>query len=125
MTTPTDEQLARVGHVVRDLRPEWDLNGVRAALRRCNGWSLGPVAVTAIAAALDSTAKTPAVIEERLRRGWQPHTVVDAPTPTPPPVSELWRTLPPERERVPGPNDEQRAMIRRALSRFDGGGDAA
>lgn len=113
--------LRAVAHVVAAIRPDWDAQGIHAQLdaaTRANH-QLADIAHAAIDAARTGSTKTPAGIMERLRGGWRTDAPYDRPTPTPPPVGELWRQLPPEDQRVAGPSPEQRALIAQGLRRFD------
>jgi len=112
--------LRAVAHVVGVIRPDWDAQGIHAQLTAAAGtYSFADVAHAAIDAARTPSTRTPAGSGARLRGGWRTDAPVERPTPTPPPVGELWRQLPPEDQRVAGPSLEQRALIAQGLRRFD------
>lgn len=89
--------LRAVAHVVGVIRPDWDAQGIHAALVAAAGtYAFGDVADAAIDAARTPSTKTPAGIGERLRGGWRTAAPYDRPTPQPPPVAELWKDRPPK-----------------------------
>jgi len=106
--------------VVTAIRPDWDAPGVRVQLDAATreGVPFADIAHAAVDAARTPSTRTPAGIGERLRGGWRTDAPYDQPTPMPPPIEELWRTLPPEHERRQGPSPEQRELIARGLRRF-------
>ena len=90
--------LRAVAHIVAAIRPDWDAQGIHAQLDAATrgGFPLADIAHAAIDAARTPSTRTPAGIGERLRGGWRTDAPYDRPTPTPPPVSELWKERPPK-----------------------------
>ena len=114
------DELRAVAFVVAAIRPAWDRPGIEAKLAEAiRSHPFADVAHAAIDAARTPTTQTPAGILERLRGGWRTDAGYERSTPTPPPVKELWASLPPEDERVSGPTPEQRELIDKAIGRFN------
>ena len=77
--TLTAKQAWAIGHLVHELRPEWEAEGVVAALKRCAGGDPFATALASIRAAADKNARTPGVIptpgthwQEGLKRDPEP-----------------------------------------------------
>lgn len=123
--TITPSAIAGLAAVVAELRDEWTRDGLTAVLKRCQGYPLEAVTISAIDAALTAETATPAGILARLEGRWPLTTLrrIDRAAATSPasrPVADLWRHRPPAHERRPGPSDEQRQMIRAALEHARG-----
>lgn len=113
-------ELRALAFVVAAIRPAWDRPGIETKLAEAiRTHPLADVAHAAVDAARTPTTKTPAGIVERLRGGWRTDAAYEQATPTPPPVAELWKQLPRPEERKPGPSVEQRALIDKAIGRFN------
>ena len=115
----TPKQAWAVAHLVAELRPDWQTEGVVAALKRCADGSPFLVALAAIRAAADGNLRTPGAIptagdhwDEGIKS--QPRTSFNTPCPDHP-----GETLPCgrcARDRVPADDNPALALARAQLA---------
>ena len=73
--TMTKSQAINLANYVRGIRPEWDFHGVMAALAKLATLDAVEAGQTALAAAGDAAARTPAAMTNGVYRpGWRPAT---------------------------------------------------
>ncbi len=73
--TMTKSQAINLANFIRDVRPDWDFHGVMAALSKLSSFDSVEAGQTALAAAGDAGARTPAAMVNTVYRpGWKPAT---------------------------------------------------